>query len=389
MAIPTSSLKIVCDKNMPLALEAFSTLGTVLQKDGRQFTAADVKDADLLMCRSTTKVNAALLDGSRVRFIGSAVIGTDHLDFPYLAQRSIPVATAPGCNAESVANYLTAALLVMARDGHFTLAGKRIGVVGVGNVGRRVCRCAKALGLEVLACDPPRRRNPADAEAQTFISLEELLPQVDFVTVHVPLTRTGEDATFHLLDEPHLAMMKPGARLIDAARGPVIDTDAVLRRLGHGIAEAVIDCWEGEPRFRLDLAARVKLGTPHIAGHSYEGKVNGTAQVYRAACAFLGREPTFDFSLPPPPFPEIAIDVRACEEDCLRAAVLTVYDIEADFARFKTACLPDDETRAKAFDALRKHYPMRREFHATRLRFTHGEPGERLAAAFRGLGFQF
>lgn len=380
-------LKIVCDKNMPLAREAFSTLGTVMQKDGRLLTAADVRDADLLMCRSTTKVNAALLDGSRVRFLGSAVIGTDHLDFPYLKERGIPVATAPGCNAESVANYLTAALLVLARNGKFSLAGKTVGVVGVGNVGRRVCRCLRALGMTVLACDPPRKRDPRDAEAQSFISLEELLPQVDFVTVHVPLTKTGEDATFHLLDARRLAMMKPGARLIDAARGPVIDTDAVLPRIGRELPEVVIDCWEGEPRYRLDLAAKVSLGTPHIAGHSYEGKVNGTAMVYRAACEFLGVKPTFDFTLPPPPFPEVTVDCRESVEDCLRKAVLTVYDIEADFARFKTSALPDATARGKAFDALRKTYPMRREFHATRLRFEHGRPDERLAAAFRGLGF--
>ncbi|MCL2103724.1 MAG: 4-phosphoerythronate dehydrogenase, partial [Kiritimatiellaeota bacterium] len=275
-------MKIVCDKNMPYAFEAFSTLGDVTLKDGRQITAEDVRDAEALFTRSTTKINASLLDGSAVRFYGTAVIGTDHIDIPYLESRGIAWTAAPGCNAESVANYVTAALLSLGVWGGMTL-----GVIGVGNVGRRVCRHGGGLGLRVLANDPPRMRDPNDAEAARFVSLDHLLAESDIVTCHVPLTRDGQDATFHLFDTPRFAMMKPGAIFINAARGGVADTDALIAALGGGrVAHAVIDCWEGEPAYPPDLLARADIATPHIAGHSYEGKVNGTAMIYRAACAF-------------------------------------------------------------------------------------------------------
>ena len=204
-------MKIVCDKNMPFAAEAFGTLGTVLSKGGREIAPGDVRDAEVLVTRSTTKVNAALLDGSAVRFYGSGVIGTDHIDIPYLAARGIHWCGAPGCNAESVANYVTAALLWLGGRHGFRLEGKTVGVIGVGNVGRRVCRHARALGMRVLANDPPRQRDPADSEARGFVPLERVLDEADIVTCHVPLTKEGPDATRHLLDAARLASLKPGA----------------------------------------------------------------------------------------------------------------------------------------------------------------------------------
>jgi len=361
-------MKIVCDKNMPYAFEAFSTLGDVVLKDGRLITADDVRGAEALFTRSTTKVNAQLLAGSPVRFYGSGVIGTDHIDIPYLDANAVAWTAAPGCNAESVANYVTAALLWLGGRYGFTLAGKTLGVIGVGNVGRRVCRHAEGLGLRVLANDPPRTRDPNDAEAQGFVALEQLLAEADIVSCHVPLTQAGPDATYHLLDAKRFAMMRPGAILINAARGAVVATDALLAGLGTRVAYAVIDCWEGEPAYRPGLLARADIATPHIAGHSYEGKVNGTAIVYRKACAFFGCPSIYPFALPPPPVPlcRVGAEGRA-DEDVLREVVLRVYDITADSERLKASCVADDTARAAAFDAQRSHYPMRREFTSTRV----------------------
>ncbi len=380
-------IKIVCDKNMPYAAEAFGTLGEVVLKDGRQIGPADVRDAELLITRSTTQVNGALLDGSAVRFYGSGVIGTDHIDIPYLEARGIAWTGAPGCNAESVANYVTAALLWLGGRHGLTLEGKTLGVIGVGHVGRRVCAHARALGLRVLAHDPPRQRDAADGEAQAFVPLGRIVDEADIITCHVPLTRSGPDATFHLLSAAHFARMKPGVIFMNAARGPVCDTDALLGALGTRVGHAVIDCWEGEPAYRADLLARAELTTPHIAGHSYEGKVNGTAIVYRRACAFLGKAPACSFTLPPPPLPEWRADASGRrDEEVLRELVLAVYDIEADSRRLADSCVADDRERAMAFDAQRGKYPMRREF--TSVRVSVANASDALLGKMAGLGFK-
>lgn len=381
-------MKIVCDKNMPYAAEAFGTLGDVLVKDGRAITAEDVRDAELLITRSTTKINAALLDGSKVRFYGSAVIGMDHIDIPYLETRHIPWVSAPGCNAESVANYVTAALLWLGGEFGFTLEGKTVGIVGVGNVGKKVLRHLSALGLRVLACDPPRQRDTADEEAKGFVPFETVLEEADIITCHVPLTKTGPDATFHMIDAGALGKMKAGVVFVNAARGPVVDTDAFIAARDSGrVSHAVIDCWEGEPAFRADMLAHADICTPHIAGYAFEGKVNGTVMTYRAACAFLGVEPSYTFTLPLPPVPEWRTDAAGrADEDVIRELVLEVCDIGGDSGRLRVACVPDDAARAKAFDYQRGHYPMRRQFEATQVRIEHASQG--LLAKLRGLGFQ-
>ena len=393
-------MKILCDQNMPYAVEAFRTLGEVSAKDGREITAADVRDVDLLFTRSTTKVNAALLDGSRVRFYGSAVIGVNHIDIPYLEARGIPWTPAPGCNAESVANYITAALFFLGGKFGFTLARKTVGVIGVGNVGRRVVRHLRSLGMNVLANDPPRQLRettprpdlPLEEDATRFVSLDELLAVSDVITVHTPLEKGGDFPTFHLLDASAIAKMKPGVIVCNAARGAIVETDALLAAKEEGrIAHLVIDCWEGEPAYRRDLAAVADVETPHIAGHSFEGKVNGTAMVYRKACAFLGVPATFPFELPPPPLPVWRADAggvvtEAQEEAFLRPLVLRVYDIEADDRRFRETDSADAQVRAKGFDRLRGNYPMRRQFDATRVELLHATP--RLLAKLAGLGFQ-
>ena len=379
-------MKIICATNMPFAEEAFGTLGDTRIKEGRAITAADVRDVDVLALRSTTQVDRRLLEGSRVRFVGTATIGTDHLDIPYLESAGIRWCFAPGCNANSVAEYVTAALLCLGQRHGFTLEGRTVGVVGIGNVGRRVVQKMQALGMRVLMNDPPRERQ---GDGGPYTPLRTLLAESDIVTVHVPLTREGPDRTWHMADAAFFAGMKQGAIFLDAARGAVVDSDALLAAMGTGkVSHCLLDTWEGEPLCRRDVLERVDLATPHIAGHSFEGKAMGTVMVYREACRFLGVPASWSHEplMPRPPVPEVRMAVAGRpDEAVLRDLVRRVYDIEADDARFRASAVPDDRERARLFDRLRKDYPERREFPSTRVILTGA--GASLGRKVAGLGF--
>jgi len=376
---------IVADKNIPYAPEAFGTLGEVRTLVGRDITAADVRDADLLIIRSTLKVNRALLEGSRVRFVATATIGTDHVDLDYLAGQRIEFASAAGSNANSVAEWVSAALLVTAGRRGFRLAGRSIGVVGVGNVGSRVVKKAEALGITVVQNDPPLARETGDAR---YRSLEDALG-CDVVTFHVPLTREGQDATYHMADRALFQRMRPGAVLVNSSRGAVVVEQDLREALRSGhISASLHDVWEGEPELSPETVAAADVATPHIAGHSFDGKVAGTAMVYEAACGFLGVEPSVDvLSLrPPPEVPQLVVRGGAEPEDVVRETVLQVYDIRKDDAAVREmAQLPDAE-RGEAFASYRRNYPVRREFYNIALCF------EDCPAAARetllGLGFR-
>ncbi len=397
-------MKIICSTNIPYAEEAFRPLGNLTILAPKEITADRVRDADVLVIRSTLRANRALLEGSRARFVGTAPIGTDHLDLPYLDQAGITWCAAPGCNANSVSEYVVTALLCLGQRHGFTLLGKTIGVVGVGNVGRRVVQKAQALGLRVLQNDPPRRKaenNPV------FLPLEQLLAEADILTLHVPLTKTGPCPTWHLADRRFFEQVKPGIVWLNAARGAAMDSDAFLKARATGkVACAVLDTWEDEPVFRTDVLAKADIATPHIAGHSFEGKVMGTVMVYQAVCRFLGIAPTWtpdgrlppEGRLPPPIVSEIRLDLPAVlrsamqagpaglsEEAALWRIVRSVYDIEADDQRLRAGAAADAKTRGEHFEQLRKNYPIRREFRFTRVVLPQGHP--RLEAKIRNLGF--
>lgn len=355
---------------MPFAQEAFGRLGAVEILPPREITPARVRDAEILAVRSTLRVNRELLAGSRVRFVGTATIGTDHMEIPWLEQAGIRWCSAAGCNANSVAEYVAAALLRLAARQNFTLAGMTMAVIGVGNVGRLVVSKLGALGLRILQNDPPR----LDAEKNpVFRPLDEILPQADIVTLHVPLTKDGPYPTRHLADAAFFAKLKPGAIFINAARGGAQDSDALLAALAGGrVAHAILDTWEGEPAFRPDVLRRAACGTPHIAGYSYEGKVMGTVMVYRELCRFLGVQPDWDHEplLPPPAVPEIALAAPAAgmpDERLLEEAVRQLYDIERDDANLRRIAALEDQARGRAFEELRQKYPVRREFRYTRI----------------------
>jgi len=372
-------MKITVDRNMPLAPEAFATLGDVQVVDGRTLRSRDLQDTTLLAIRSTTKVNAGLLEGTPVQFVGTATIGTDHLDIPYLERRGMHWAYSPGCNARSVAEYLTAALLHLATKYEQPLTGQTLGIIGVGNVGQRVATQARALGLHVLCHDPPRERAEGP---QAFCGIERILDEADFISMHVPLEKRGPDATYHMVDQDFLARTKRGAFFINAARGAIVDTPALIQALDDGqIQAAVVDTWEGEPAISPELLNRVTIGTPHIAGHSYEGKLNGTLMVYAAACRFLGRPPTFapEQYLPPPLLPQIAFPCGQTPWDAYHQLVAAIYDIAADDARLR-----ETQAHPEAFDTLRRHYPIRREFATTCVTDI---PSPHAARIVRALGF--
>lgn len=369
---------------MPFAAEAFGTLGDVTLLEGRAITPNDVRDAALLVTRSTTPITPELLNGSRVRFYGTATIGTDHMDIPYLEEHGIHWCSAAGCNANSVSEYLTAALLCVAQTHGITLAGKTMGVIGVGNVGTRVVQKATALGMTVLPNDPPRKRE----EGMVSTPLPDLLANSDIVTLHTPLTHTGQDATYHLANDSFFAQLKPGCIFVNAARGPIVDTDALLRAMNSGIvAHAIIDTWEGEPDFRADLMERAAIVSPHIAGYSYEGKYMGTVMVYREACRFLDVPPTWTpiALLLPPEVPNLAADPKLPPEATLWNLVHAVYDIEADDARMRAGPAGSEAERRTHFDALRKSYPIRREFRFTEVSADDTLPSVR--NAIKNLGF--
>lgn len=355
-------MRIIADENMPLVAELFEGLGEVVRRPGRHLNAAEVRTADALLVRSVTRVDAALLSGSRVRFVGTATIGTDHLDLPWLASAGITVASAPGCNARAVAEYVAAVLarLAMAEGG--VLAGRTLGVVGLGNVGRQVVAIARVLGLRVLGCDPW-----VQLPGVPPCSLEQILAEADAVSLHVPLRRGGEHPTWHLLDAARLARLRPGAWLINTSRGDVVD-NAGLRQLlpARPDLRVALDVWEGEPRIDAALADQAHIATPHIAGYSQDGKWRGTQMVYEAFCRHLGVAPVRDYrryvpALAPgvavsPPKGGSVLEVAAA---VMEQAAGPGRD-DADLRQSLRTVDPGE-----AFDHLRKGHWPRREFPAT------------------------
>jgi len=353
---------IVVNKHTPYVVQAFENIGKVTALGTREITKETVRDADILIVRSETKVNRDLLEGSRVKFVGTVTIGTDHVDEEYLAQKGITFVSAPGSNSNSVSEYITAALLELACSKNISLHEKTIGIVGVGNVGSKVWRKAEALGLRVLLNDPPLTRQGSDYPLH---SLDELM-EADIVTLHVPLTQTGPDVTYHLFDEKRIHSMKRGAMLFNTSRGAVIETRALNNALQEKyLAAAVLDVWEGEPSINASLLDCVTLGSPHIAGYSLDGKVNALRMNYDAVCRFLSLPVDWDRKtlLPDPAYPEIKIEeMHSSREHTLCEIVKNCYDIRLDDRLLRQlSALPKTE-QGPFFQKLRAEYRIRREF---------------------------
>jgi erythronate-4-phosphate dehydrogenase len=379
-------VKIVADQNIPFVRECFSTMGDVVVVSGREIGREMLADAQALLVRSITRVGPALLAGTPVKFVATATIGVEHVDCDYLQQAGIGFASAPGSNANSVSEWVTAALLALGRKYRFGLQGRSIGIVGVGNVGSRVEAKCRALGMKVVLNDPPLKRKTG---LDKYRSIEEII-ECDFVTMHTPMTREGPDKTYHLADEGFFASMKKGAFFFNSSRGSVHDTDALRQAVDQGrIAGIVLDVWEDEPKVDEWLLRRAELSTPHIAGYSYDGKIAGLMMIYEAACRHFGRpiEKQIGEFLPPPLVPEIRIagpveDAQAAIHD----AVQQVYPIHRDDFNMREILMVPAEKRGKFFDDLRKNYPVRREFHNTTVTIPKGSSS--LLAQLQGLGFK-
>ena len=378
-------MKIVADRNIPFVAECFSSIGDVLTCPGRQMTPELVADADVLLVRSVTKVDERLLDGSSVKFVATATIGMEHIDREYLAGAGIGFASAPGSNANSVAEWLVAALLALGKKHKFDLKGKSIGIVGVGNVGERVEKKCRALGMDVVLNDPPLARQSGD---EKYRQLRDALA-CDFVTMHTPLTSEGPDKTRHMANGRFFEQMKNDAYFINSSRGGVHDTNALKSAIADGIiAGAVLDVWENEPHIDPQLLLKAQLSTPHIAGYSFDGKVAGMIMIYQAVCSHFGVATTrsiVDF-LPAPDVPEIRIDGPVTDrQQAIHDAVQQVYVINRDDFNMREILIVPAEQRPGWFDDLRKNYPVRREFQNTRVTVPPGQ--KELTEILAGIGF--
>ncbi|MBN2163375.1 MAG: 4-phosphoerythronate dehydrogenase [Pontiellaceae bacterium] len=379
-------MKIVCAETVLLGFEALSNAGKTEVIPDREITREHLMDADALVVRSKTRINRELLHDTPVKFIGTATAGSDHIDADYLASRGIYWCAAPGCNANSVSEYLIAGLLTLSKRHDFSLEGKTIGVIGCGNVGSRVVKKCEALGMRVLRNDPPLSAVSADPD---FMPLDELLPIADIVTLHVPLIKHKPWPTDRMADYVFFEHLKPGAIFINAARGSVCDYDALLSARANGaVSRMILDVWSPEPSFRTDVLKQADLASPHIAGHSYEGKLNGTIACYNELCNFFEIPKTWEIaaSLPAPDKAAIEVDCADREdEDVLHDIIRQVYDIEIDTRLIHEAAVHCEVDRARNFDALRKSYRMRREFMNTTVSALHAP--ESLRAKIKALGF--
>lgn len=295
-------IKIIAEASVPYLRGVLEELGEVQYLPSEDFTPETIREADWLIVRSITRCDRALLEGSRVRLITSATIGYDHIDVDYCAEAGITWFNAPGCNAEAVGQYFGAMITMMVLNGRFEPRDKVLGIVGVGHVGRVIERYARALGMKVLRNDPPRAELEGDRD---FVSLERLAKEADMITFHTPLTRSGKYATVGLLNDDFVSQLKRSPIIVNACRGAVTETNALIKGLENGkISDVVIDCWENEPNVSKELLKRAYLATPHIAGFSAQGKANGARISVQHGLDYFGLESSKISSMCPPSLEE-------------------------------------------------------------------------------------
>lgn len=372
-------MRIVADENIPLLDDFFAAFGDIHRFPGRSIDRTALADAEVLLVRSVTKVDRALLQGSQVKFVGTCTIGTDHLDLDYLSEAGIAWSSAPGCNARGVVDYVLGCLLALAETTGERLAQRRYGVVGAGQVGGRLVDVLQGLGWQVLVCDPPRQAR----EGGDFVDLQSILRECDVISLHTPL----DADTRYLLGADELQELRPGAWLINAARGPVVDNAALKAHLQTSAdLRVVLDVWEHEPQADPELAQLCHIATPHIAGYSLDGKLRGTAQIYQSYCQVSGQPVarSLDELLPHTWLQGLQLLGDADSEWALGAICRAVYDPRRDDAAFRRSLQGDAAQRRAAFDALRKHYPYRREIEGLPVTLV-GE-GDALVAQLRALG---
>jgi len=350
-------VRILADENIPM-LEVFEQHGQLRRVAGRSLDRAVLADAEVLLVRSVTQVDQTLLAGSQVKFVGTCTIGTDHLDLDYLAAQGIGWASAPGCNARGVVDYVLGALLTLAERDGVNLAQRCYGVVGAGQVGNRLVQVLRGLGWQVLVCDPPRQQR----EGGDYVDLTTLLERCDVVSLHTPLTALGDWPTQHLIGAEQLQRLTVGSWLINASRGAVLDNQALKQFLvQRADVRAVLDVWEGEPLVDVELAQRCDIATAHIGGYSLDGKIRGTEQIYQAFCQHFAVPAKAAIEFPAQTLLSMQLAAHTPVMDALRVLCRAVYDPRSDDAAFRLSLQGDADARRAGFDQVRKNYPVRRE----------------------------
>lgn len=336
-------MKIIVDNKVPYIRETLEKIADqVIYLPGKDITHDIVKDADALITRTRTKCNRELLEGSNIKFIGTATIGFDHIDTEFCKRANITWKNCPGCNAGAVEQYVHAVLLLLEKEKGINLKNSCIGIIGVGHVGTRIRNMAERLGMKILLNDPPRNDNGEKG----YVDLQTIADNCNIITFHTPLIREGKYKTYHLADKDFFGLLKRKPVIINTSRGEVIDTNAILDALNNNtISEAVIDVWENEPNINIDLLNKVFIGTPHIAGYSSDGKINATRMTLESLCQFFNINAEINISLPPDP--------NAPYSDDENTRILQQYNPHDDCEALRS--------HTQMFEQLRGDYKLRRE----------------------------
>jgi erythronate-4-phosphate dehydrogenase len=354
-------MKIVADQNIPQVKHAFSTLGHVELLPGREITRDHLNDCQCLLVRTVTTIDKNLLQDTAVRFIGSATIGTDHVDLDYLKQQNITFSNAAGCNAEAAAEYVISGIFALSQQKNFNPFTRKAGIIGCGNVGSNLLKKLQTLGIEVLVCDPPKAEH-GDTTID-YVDFDTILDECDLISLHVPLTHKGKHPTHHLFNPQSLSLLKKDCLLINAARGPVVDNEALLRVIEqrHDLI-TFIDTWENEPGLSRILLEKVDLATPHIAGYSVEGRLRGTQMILEAACQYFKKTTHWDISDQLPHSLSFGPIKSNNNLTFWQQLFQKHHDIWKDNLALKNTTLLSDDDFYHHFDSLRKVYPDRFEY---------------------------
>lgn len=347
-------MKIIADENIPYLKGFAEQYGDVTYLPGAAFTKEAIRDADALIVRTVTHFGKEILEGSKVKLICSATIGYDHIDTEYCDANNIKWTNAPGCNSSSVQQYVASVLILLSRKYNFDLSTKTIGIVGVGNVGKKVAAISKLLGMKVLLNDPPREKQEGKGD---FVSLDQIKAEADIITFHTPLTKEGIYKTFHLADEEFFSSLKDNVFIINSARGGIVDTSAIKKALKKQVIRgAVIDCWEKEPTIDPEYLELTELATPHVAGYSADGKSNATRMSLEAIATFFDLDGSSLKNISPlgPDNPYIDLDTFSNSDNRVYDAMLATYNPEGDCTRLRADI--------SQFKQLRNNYPLRREY---------------------------
>ncbi len=343
-------MKVVVDDKIPFIREALDLIADqTVYIPGAQISPEDVRDADALIVRTRTHCNKTLLEGSKVSFIATATIGYDHLDIEYLKQAGIVWTNCPGCNANSVGQYIRSCLLLLEKEKGFDLTNTTVGLVGVGHVGKAVIQAISPLGVRILQNDPPlkERLRQEGKEHSHFLDLQQLQEECDIISFHTPLVTDGKYPTYHLADAEFFNSLKKRPVIINTSRGSVVDNDDLLQTLKEGrIRDAIIDTWEHEPEISRELLHLIYIGTPHIAGYSADGKANATRMALIALCQHFHITSSFHLpSLPKIQGPKDILSPKDME--------LALYNPHSDSRKLKN--------HPECFEEFRGNYPLRRE----------------------------